>query len=158
MQGWFTKLQSIMGQFILSTVLIMDLPKVYIPGKQVSQLTGPQLLLPTRFTSRSVPFSQPRPSKSMSGSTRKDYAKILRGITPGKHPHLLTPPHQNSWPQHTVLPFQPTSCCGAVCNQYNSHVSQQLSLLHCPEPVGGPLGQETETHSRQWICDGVSEI
>lgn len=34
------------------------------------------------------------PSKSISVPIRKDYAKILRGITLGRHSHLLTPPHR----------------------------------------------------------------
>lgn len=69
---------------------------VYIPLNHGSQLSAPQLAIsdpPNQLHLPWPPFPAATPSKSISVSIRKDYAKIQRGITLGRHSHLLTPPH-----------------------------------------------------------------
>lgn len=83
---------------VLHFVLICCWCKVHILRNKDCQLSSQQLAVsdvcpsPPPPLPRGLPFPA-TPSKSISLSIRKDYAKIQGGITLGKHSHLLTPPH-----------------------------------------------------------------
>lgn len=81
-----------------SGTLCANMPLILsVRSNQDCQLSGPRLAISDLLLSPASPpplASFPAtPSKSISVSIRQDYAKILTGITLGRHSHLLTPPH-----------------------------------------------------------------
>lgn len=102
------------------------------PNRRCSMNRSADLVSAELFPSPSLLTHQERSCEDpKEGKPRWDTLALAHSHTsqPGLRRCVPPPP-----------PFEPASCCRATCDQYDSHVSQHPSLLHCQEPAGWRRG------------------
>lgn len=105
------------------------------PNRRCSMNRSADLVSAELFPSPSLLTHQERSCEDpKEGKPRWDTVALAHSHTsqPGLRRCVPPPP-----------PFEPASCCRATRDQYDSHVSQHPSLLHCQEPAGWRRGFTT---------------